>query len=104
MPTAIAEVGTWKYAFVYDLTHRYHPELLEQSRFISENQARDQLVSCYFNSVGAASEKQIQSLFGWTQPETQKSINRLLKNGLITNDIQIGDEVIKYFCLTSLIQ
>ena len=104
MPTAIAEVGTWKYAFVYDLTHRYHPELLEQSRFISENQARDQLVSCYFNSVGAASEKQIQSLFGWTQPETQKSLNRLLEKGLITNDIQIGDEAIKYFCLTSLIQ
>lgn len=104
MPTAIAEVGTWKYAFVYDLTHRYHPELLEQSRFISENQARDQLVSCYFNSVGAASEKQIQSLFGWTQPETQKSLNRLLEKGLITNDIQIGDDAIKYFCLTSLIQ
>lgn len=104
MPTAIAEVGTWKYAFVYDLTHRYHPELLEQSRFISENQARDQLVSCYFKSVGAASEKQVQSLFGWTQPESQKSLDRLLEKGLITNDIQIGDEILKYFCLTSLIK
>lgn len=103
MPTAIAEVGTWKYAFVYDLTHRYHPELLEQSRFISENQARDHLVTSYFHSVGAASEKQLQSLFGWTQPETQKSIQRLEEKGLLTNGIELENETAQLVCLTSLV-
>lgn len=101
MPTAIAEVGTWKYAFVYDLTHRYHPGLLEQSRFISENQARDHLVTCYFKSVGAASEKQVQSLFGWTQLEAQNSIHRLIEKGFLTNDIKITDEPVNMVCLTS---
>lgn len=104
MPTAIAEVGTWKYAFVYDLTHRYYPELLEQSRFISENQARDHLVTCYLTSVGAASEKQVQSLFGWTQPETEKTILRLQANGLLTNEVEIENESKKSVCLTSLLE
>jgi len=104
MPTAIAEVGTWKYAFVYDLTHRYHPELLEQSRFISENQARDHLTACYLHSVGAASEKQIQSLFGWTQVETQKSITRLQDSGLLTGSIQLENESEQIICLSSLVK
>ncbi len=102
MPTAIAEVGTWKYAFVYDLTHRYHPELLEQSRFISENQARDHLVSCYFNSLGAASEKQVQSLFGWTLSETQSSLMRLQEKGFLTGNIEMENEAKEVVCLTSL--
>ncbi|PKN90039.1 MAG: hypothetical protein CVU42_06090 [Chloroflexi bacterium HGW-Chloroflexi-4] len=104
MPTGIAEVGTWKYAFVYDLTHRYHPELLDQSRYISENQARDHLVTTFFNSVGAASDKQVQSLFGWTQPETQKSIYRLIEKGLLSNYSQIGENSIFQYCLTSLLK
>lgn len=103
LPMAIAEVGTWKYAFVYDLTHRYHPELLEQSRFISENQARDHLVMCYLKSVGAASEKQIQSLFGWTQVETQKTITRLQENGLLSASIQLENNSGLFVGLTSLI-
>ncbi|MBA4384435.1 MAG: hypothetical protein C0410_06840 [Anaerolinea sp.] len=104
MPTAIAEVGTWKYAFVYDLTHRYHPELLEQSRFISENQARDHLVTCFFNSVGAASEKQVQTLFGWTQQEAQKTIYRLQKSDLLSAPIELEDTSGQFVCLTSLLK
>lgn len=104
MPIAIAEVGTWKYAFVYDLTHRYHPELLEQSRFISENQARDHLTACYLESVGAASEKQIQSLFGWTQVETQKAITRLQDGGLLTGSVQLENETEQVICLNSLLK
>lgn len=103
MPTAIAEVGTWKYAFVYELTHRYHPELLEESRFISENQARDHLLTCFLDSVGAATEKQVQSLFGWTQPETQKSILRLLEKGYLSNNVQVENETTKHIALTSLV-
>ncbi len=102
MPTAIAEVGTWKYAFVYDLTHRYHPELLEQSRFISENQARDHLATCFFNSVGAASEKQVRSLFGWSQSDTEKCINRLQEKGFLTGNIELENETSLMVCLTCL--
>lgn len=104
MPTAIAEVGTWKYAFVYDLTHRYHPELLEQSRFISENQARDHLAGCYFNSVGAASEKQVQTLFGWTQQETQKTIIRLQETNLLSAPTEMEDAPGQIVCLNSLLK
>ena len=104
LPTAIAEVGTWRYAFVYDLTYRYHPALLEQSRFISENQARDHLVSCYLQSVGAASEKQVQSLFSWTQVETQKSITRLQEKGLLTDSIQLENTPGQVVCIPSLLK
>lgn len=104
MPTAIAEVGTWKYAFVYDLTHRDHPELLEQSRFISENQARDHLVTSYLNSVGAATEKQVQTLFGWTQPETHNAIFHLQEKGYLTLNVQVENYSTQHCCLTSLVK
>jgi hypothetical protein len=104
MPTAIAEVGTWKYAFVYDLIHRYHPELLEQSRFISENQARDHLTTCYFNSVGAASEKQVQTLFGWTQQDTQKTIARLQVSNFLSAPVELENTPGQVVCLTSLLK
>ena len=40
LPVSISEAGRWHYAFVYDLTHRYYPDLSEQARTINENKAR----------------------------------------------------------------
>lgn len=103
LPTAIAEVGTWRYAFVYNLTHRYHPELLEQSRFISETEARRYLISCYLHSVGAAGKKDIQSLFGWTVEHTEKALTGLVQTGLFSNSGIIEETGSPAICLTSLL-
>lgn len=104
LPTAIAEVGTWRYAFVYDLTHRYYPELLEQSRFISENSARDQILMLYISSVGAATIKEIQSLFGWTTDQRERSVSRLVASGELVEEVQLENTNVPAVCLPTLLE
>ncbi len=102
LPTAIAEVGTWRYAFVYDLTHRYFPDLLEQSRFISEPEARRQILTFYFTSVGAASTKEITSLFGWKLDEVEKTLSELAEQELILQNVNLEGGKGPYTCLRCL--
>ncbi|MCX6054696.1 MAG: winged helix DNA-binding domain-containing protein [Chloroflexi bacterium] len=83
LPTGIAETGRWGYAFVYDLTHRYYPDLLEEARMISESSARSHLVTRYLSSVGAAKNKEISSIFGWPGEITDRTVNLLIKKEIL---------------------
>ena len=102
LPVAVSDAGAWHYAFVYDLTHRYHPELPEQSRFITENQARTHLLECYLRSVGAATKKQIRSLFGWTEDQAEKAISKLQQTEFIGQPIQLESSKNPVYCLNEL--
>jgi hypothetical protein len=77
LPVSISEAGRWHYAFVYELTHRYFPDIVEKARFITENQARQHLLERYLASVGLASAKSMASLFRWTLEKTESSLNTL---------------------------
>ena len=57
LPVGIAEVGSWKYAFRYEITSRYFPDLPQRSRNITEAMARQKLVEVFFLSVGASTAK-----------------------------------------------
>ena len=89
LPVGIAEVGAWKYAFIYDLTHRYFPELLEQARPISENQAFRTIITNLINSVGVANEKDIVRLFNWRPQDVQRAIEYLSQDGTILSEILV---------------
>ncbi len=104
LPVAIAEVGTWRYAFVFDLTHRYYPDLLEKSRFLSDNNARTQILTKYFTSVGAASEKDIHSLFGWSMDHIQRTIQKMSEEGQIVSGVELEDGKIPVNCLAELLE
>lgn len=81
LPVSISEAGRWHYAFAYDLTHRYYPDLSEQARTISESQARRMLVKKYFASVGAASLHDVSALFHWTAEITERTLAPLVGGG-----------------------
>ncbi|KAF0112336.1 MAG: hypothetical protein FD147_209 [Chloroflexi bacterium] len=102
LPTAIAETGAWRYAFVYDLTHRYYPDLLEQARMITESDACSHLVTRLINSVGIASLKEITSLFGWTTEATQKAVNRLLDAKSVIEKVYLENNGEPVFCALEL--
>lgn len=104
LPVSIADVGTWHYAFVYDLTHRYYPNLLEESRFINEHQARRHLLSLYLKSVGAISEKEIRSLFGWSTEQTEKTVCKLVEEGLLVNQVELEKADDPLICLSELVK
>ncbi|NTW08011.1 MAG: winged helix DNA-binding domain-containing protein [Anaerolineaceae bacterium] len=78
LPVGTAEVGAWKYAYIYDLTHRHMPELPKKARLIGECEARHKLVVAYFKSVGAAPVSNLKKIFGWAQPLLEKTIQELI--------------------------
>jgi hypothetical protein len=89
LPVSIADAGRWHYAFVYELTHRYLPELGEQARAISEKQARMKLVEKYLESVGATSFHQVHSLFRWSKETTERTLDQLVNDGQVISGIEL---------------
>lgn len=81
LPVGVAQAGSWKYAFIYEVVARHYPGLPEQARAISESQARMKLLECYFESVGAAQAREVNKLFQWGSALTERSLNRLLEGG-----------------------
>jgi len=87
LPTAIADVGAWHYAFKYDLTHRVYPDLIEEARPISESQARRNLVLAHLRSLGVTRERDITSLFHWEPAVTHRTVESLKRTGEILPEV-----------------
>jgi hypothetical protein len=110
MPIGVATVGSWHYAFIYDITPRHLPDLVEQARPISEKQARETLLMCYFNSVGAARLRDINKLFHWQTEDSRRSIESLKSKYAITEEVELNSDNSpltgkdKWFALNELIQ
>jgi hypothetical protein len=87
LPMGIAEAGTWKYAFRYDITARYLPELPEKARPIGEAEARQRLVELYFRSVGAATLREATKLFGWPPELAKRTVKALVQSDVLRDDL-----------------
>ena len=74
LPIGVAEAGAWKYSHIYEIVPRHYPELPERARKIGEGEARAKLVELYFESVGAATEGDVNKLFGWKKELTARTI------------------------------
>jgi hypothetical protein len=79
LPVGVARAGAWKYAFIYEIVSRHYPELSEKARFISEAEARKKLTELYFESVGAAQERDVSKLFGWQKDLITRTISSLVE-------------------------
>ena len=89
VPAAVTQAGAWRYAFAYDLVTRQYPELIDQTRFISDSQARQQLTERYFLSVGAALFSDLVRFFGWHRQEGEKAIDALVASGSLVRNIEV---------------
>ena len=81
LPVGVAEVGSWKYAFRYDITSRHMPELEQQARPIGEAEARQKLVGLFFASIGAAQPRDVSKLFGWSPELVARTLDKLVQKG-----------------------
>lgn len=79
LPVGVAKAGAWKYAFIYEIVSRHYPDLPEKARFVSEAEARRKLLDLYFESLGAAQERDVLKLFGWQKDLTSRTIARLVE-------------------------
>jgi hypothetical protein len=83
LPVGVAEVGPWRYAFIYDLTHRHFPDLIDQAGSISESIARQKILSWYFLSLGASSVPQAAKFFHWRNEEISHAVHSLEQQGFL---------------------
>jgi len=87
-PVGVADAGAWHYAFFYDIVARAYPDLLENSRFIGEFDARQNMVRAYFNSVGAAQLRDLSLLFQWGASDLEHTLERLIQSGFLQRGLQ----------------
>jgi hypothetical protein len=102
LPVGVAKAGAWKYAFIYEVVTRHFPELPEKARFISEAEARRRLLELYFESVGAAQERDVQKLFGWQSELTKRTVAVLVEKGKIVETDHPAQKG-TWFTLTKLV-
>lgn len=81
LPVGVSQAGGWRYAFIYDLTHRHFPNLIEQAGQIFEANARQHLAHQYLLALGAAPVAHIARLFSWKADLAEKAIKPLLSSG-----------------------
>lgn len=100
LPIGIATAGRWGYAMVYDIVARYHPEIEEKARFLTETEAQRKIVLTYLRSVGIARSKDIARLFGWKNAYVLQAAEKLQAEDHI--QLRTYEEKETYFVLTSL--
>ena len=83
LPIGVSEAGAWKYSFIYEIVPRHFPDLPEQARRIGEGEARTKLLELYFESVGAAQERDAVKLFGWKRELITRAITGLVKKRVL---------------------
>jgi hypothetical protein len=91
VPIGVARAGAWRYAFIYEIVSRWYPDLPEQARPISGNQARQVLVLRYLDNVVAADRNMIRRVFhilNWTAADLDRTIGTLLQAG-VAQEVQV---------------
>lgn len=83
LPVGIARAGRWKYAYVYDCVHRHFPELIEQARVISSQEARQTLLQDLFLSLGASQGPPLRKLLGWDHQDLLETLEALQERQVI---------------------
>ncbi len=99
LPIGTAQVGAWKYAFVYEIVARHYPWVIEKAHPITESDARRNMATAYLQSVGAARQADVARMFGWPAPLTEKTLQKLVSAGQLIAEVQLEDAPGLYYAL-----
>lgn len=89
LPVGIAEAGSWRYAFVYELLPRWFPDIPERARVIGRGEAHRHILLRYLRAVVVATPAQVIRLFGWNADEMEQAAVRLEEAGEIERGVRI---------------
>ncbi len=103
LPVGIAKTGGWRYSFIYDLVHRYYPEIPERAREIEEADARRRLAGLYFVAVGAATERDLQRIFQWRPRNVKLTLRKLVETGELRRGYQVEGETGDFYAYPGLV-
>ena len=83
LPIGVAEAGSWRYAFIYELLDRWFSAIPERAHHMTAQNARITLAASYFKSVGAAESSGLRKVMGWSKEDTIESILNLHGKNLL---------------------
>jgi hypothetical protein len=83
LPIGVAQAGSWNYAFIYEITARFYPELPDLAHPISEIEAQLKLCEVYFRSMGAARKADLKKIFTWNNLQADRAVDRLARKGIL---------------------
>ncbi len=102
LPIAVTDAGAWHYAFAYDITARHYPEIIDQTRFITERQAQVKLSELYFRSVGAARLGDLGKMFGWPTDQARGAIEALVQSNTLCRGVEVENHPGEWIALAEL--
>jgi uncharacterized protein YcaQ len=102
LPVGVAEVGAWRYSFIYELVERHFPELPARARPLRRGEARAKLLDLYLQSVGAATEAQMATLFRWKPAEVTTALEHLAGAGAIRPVAKLAGQVGAWWATAAL--
>jgi len=86
---AISDANRWGYCYVYDLLPRRFPEMVEASRSIKGQVARETILLRYLRTVIAATLQQVSRVLGWTKPDVECLTAQLADSNRLYVSVQI---------------
>jgi hypothetical protein len=104
LPIGVAQTGAWRYSFVYDLVHRFYPDLPDRARAITRRAAREKLLSLHLDSVGAAAVADVRRLFQWKPKEVQATLQALMEAGHVRGGFTPTDSTGEHFVAAGLVE
>lgn len=102
LPVAVTQAGAWHYAFAYDIVARHYPDIPVKAQKISEKEARKEIVTHYFKSLGAAPIRDLQKLFAWKAADLNDVINEMVDDGFLTRDFRVVEQKDDWAALSEL--
>lgn len=86
---SISDANRWGYCYVYDLLPRHFAQVVEASRHIGGNEAREAILVRYLRSVVAATPQQVARLFDWQPGDVERLVARLAAQGRVRAEVHI---------------
>jgi uncharacterized protein YcaQ len=103
-PIRVVQAGAWNYAFVYEITSRFYPNLIDRARRITEAEARLEILKHFFVSKGAAQMKDITQLFPWRSTDIIRAIDQLVYTDFIKREMEIESLPGEWLVLSNLVE
>ncbi len=106
LPIGVAPVGAWRYAFIYECTHRHFPDIFQRviDMDLSEPAARCKIADTCLKALGAVRTEDIQKLFGWPSAQTRQALEELEKSGTNVGPVKLENQTGEWFVLKDLLR
>ncbi len=105
LPIGVAPVGAWRYAFIYECTHRHFPDIFQRvlDMNLSEPIARRKIAETFLLSLGAARVEDAQKLFTWTPSQIRQAFTELVESGSVIGGMKLENQPGEWFVLKNLL-